>query len=99
MSVSGILFEAQEPLKHDEAVELLIVFEATNRHIPLQYGDHQRQRGAHGAEGPGRHCREVRLLTFNLPKPGYSPKNPLKPSSTPLVRLVQALQFAPSNTV
>jgi len=24
MSVSGILFEAQEPLKHDEAVELLI---------------------------------------------------------------------------
>ncbi|HTL02538.1 MAG TPA: PilZ domain-containing protein [Vicinamibacterales bacterium] len=34
MSVSGILFEAQEPLKHDEAVELLIVFEATNRHIP-----------------------------------------------------------------
>jgi hypothetical protein len=34
MSVSGILFEAQEPLKHDEAVELLIVFEATGRQIP-----------------------------------------------------------------
>jgi hypothetical protein len=34
MSVSGILFEAQEPLKHDEAVEMLIVFEATGRHIP-----------------------------------------------------------------
>ena len=34
MSVSGILFEAEETLKHDEAVELLIVFEATGRHIP-----------------------------------------------------------------
>jgi hypothetical protein len=34
MSVSGILFEAQEPLNHDEAVELLIVFEATGRQIP-----------------------------------------------------------------
>jgi PilZ domain len=34
MSVSGVLFQAKEPLDPDEAVELSIMFEATGRHIP-----------------------------------------------------------------
>jgi len=34
MSVSGVLFEAQEPLDPDEAVELSIMFQAGGRHIP-----------------------------------------------------------------
>jgi hypothetical protein len=34
MSVSGVLFEAEDPLKPDEAVELSIVFQAGGRHIP-----------------------------------------------------------------
>ena len=34
MSVSGVLFEAQESLSPDEAVELSIMFQATGRHIP-----------------------------------------------------------------
>jgi hypothetical protein len=34
MSISGVLFEAQEPLPPDEIVELSIMFQATGRHIP-----------------------------------------------------------------
>jgi len=34
MSVSGVLFEAEDPLRPDEAVELSIMFQANGRHIP-----------------------------------------------------------------
>ena len=34
MSVSGVLFQAEDPLVPDEAVEVSIVFQAGGRHIP-----------------------------------------------------------------
>jgi hypothetical protein len=34
MSISGVLFEAEEPLPPAEPVELSIMFQATGRHIP-----------------------------------------------------------------